>query len=460
MQTAEMKTQHVAVNQETRNMSEELKDYTAVNIDEFLVSKNSVIREYEQTDALAVDQLFEGVPGGNIIFGGMQIRKKKYSDTTTAGVWIGVDTDGVGKINIGDSTDFLLWNGSSLVMSGDITASSGTIGGWTIGATTLTGGGVTLDSSGIITGGTIRTSSSGQRVQMLSSSNTLQIYDSGGTVRAESYSNGWQFNNSVGTAAGRVFIENTFGNLELQAVTADLFLTAADDITFAPGNGAIVMYLDGTTKDLVLSSGDFVLGSTTIVGGGSWTLTLPSTNGTSGQFLQTDGSGNTTWASVSGGANTSLSNLTTTSINEDLVPAGATQDLGTSLSPWDVAYVDDIFLTNASGGIYYNSNLALDFYATRIELGSTYSDFSPATSLSANLGSTNRWSQLRVDTIDLTGNIGMNDNQITDIDEIRFTTGAAKTAGVEGAITFFDSGTIQYRGQIVSTEYSFDLTAV
>jgi hypothetical protein len=39
---------------------------------------------------------------------------------------------------------------------GNITATSGTIGGWTIGATTLTGGTVTLDSSGLISGGTIR----------------------------------------------------------------------------------------------------------------------------------------------------------------------------------------------------------------------------------------------------------------------------------------------------------------
>jgi hypothetical protein len=42
------------------------------------------------------------------------------------------------------------------IFRGNITATSGTIGGWTIGATTLTGGGTTLNSSGLITGGTIR----------------------------------------------------------------------------------------------------------------------------------------------------------------------------------------------------------------------------------------------------------------------------------------------------------------
>lgn len=40
---------------------------------------------------------------------------------------------------------------TNATITGSITATSGTIGGWTIGATTLTGGGVTLDSAGGIT---------------------------------------------------------------------------------------------------------------------------------------------------------------------------------------------------------------------------------------------------------------------------------------------------------------------
>lgn len=404
---------------------EELKDYTSLDISEFLVADTSVLTEYAQTDSLAFDQAFEGVPGGNIIFGGMQIRKKKYSDVTTAGVWVGVDVDGVGKINIGDNSNFLLWNGSSLTVSGAITATSGTIGGWVIGADTLSsaGGEIVLDSDGeTITGGTIRTSSTGERVQMLSSTNTLQIIDSSGDVRAESYSNGWQFNTSSEVAAGRVFIENTFNNLQIQAVTSDLFLTSVDDITFAPGNGSISFYIDGTTKDVVLnsgdldiSSGDLILGSTTIVGGGSWTLTLPPNNGTNGEFLMTDGSGDTSWETVSAGADTDLNNLTTTSINEHLIPEGSTQDLGTSSLPWDRLYVDDIYLTNDDGGIYYNSNLALDFYATEIRLGSTYDDFSPASALAANLGDAFRWNLANFDSLDVSGTV--------DAASLRFSTG-------------------------------------
>ena len=57
---------------------------------------------------------------------------------------------------------------------GNITATSGTIGGWTIGATTLTGGGTTLNSNGTIsgatiTGGIVQTAASGNnRVELIS----------------------------------------------------------------------------------------------------------------------------------------------------------------------------------------------------------------------------------------------------------------------------------------------------
>jgi hypothetical protein len=191
----------------------------------------------------------------------------------------------------------------------------------------------------------------------------------------------------------------------------------------------------------------------------SYTLTLPTTDGTSGQVLSTNGSGVLSWIAAGAGADTDLNNLTTTSINQSLIPEGATQDLGTSALPWDRGYIDDVYLTNGDGGIYYNANLALDFYATRIELGSTYDDLSPASALSSNFGDTNRWNAGFFDTLDLTGAIDMNNNRLNDVDELRLHTGTANTAGAEGAIAFYDSGSIQYRGQIVSTEYSFDLTA-
>lgn len=70
---------------------------------------------------------------------------------------------------------------SSGTFRGSITATSGTIGGFVIGATTLTGGTSLSFSStgtGIITSGTIRTASSGTRVEMSGTNNRLDVYNS------------------------------------------------------------------------------------------------------------------------------------------------------------------------------------------------------------------------------------------------------------------------------------------
>lgn len=67
---------------------------------------------------------------------------------------------------------------------------------------------------------------------------------------------------------------------------------------------------------------------------GSYTLTLPGADGSSGQVLSTDGSGILSWVSASGGgANTSLSNLITTAINADLI--------GNTGGNWNIQTTDD-----------------------------------------------------------------------------------------------------------------------
>jgi hypothetical protein len=55
----------------------------------------------------------------------------------------------------------------------------------------------------------------------------------------------------------------------------------------------------------------------------SYSLTLPLDDGTSGQFLQTDGSGVLSWAAASGFANTALSNLTGFTTGQIVVPSSS-----------------------------------------------------------------------------------------------------------------------------------------
>jgi len=73
------------------------------------------------------------------------------TDFTTAqnGFILGIDDSDADKVKfyLGDATDYLYWNGANLVLSGSITATTGAIGGWTIGATTISSASITLDSS-------------------------------------------------------------------------------------------------------------------------------------------------------------------------------------------------------------------------------------------------------------------------------------------------------------------------
>lgn len=109
---------------------------------------------------------------------------------TGTGFWMG-NVSGTTKFSLGNSGgNKMTWNGTTLAITGSITATTGTIGGWTIGSTTLTGGGVTLDSAGIITGGTIQTASSGQRIVLNGSTNDIKVYNTSGNNVGTVYGDG------------------------------------------------------------------------------------------------------------------------------------------------------------------------------------------------------------------------------------------------------------------------------
>jgi fibronectin-binding autotransporter adhesin len=103
------------------------------------------------------------VPGGHI-----KVGQSNYNVGT--GFWLGLDS-GVPKLSLRVSTgNNLTWDGDSLDITGTLTATSGTIGGFTLGSTTLTATNLTLDSSG-------------QRIT-LGSSNDIVILDADdGTYR-------------------------------------------------------------------------------------------------------------------------------------------------------------------------------------------------------------------------------------------------------------------------------------
>lgn len=129
----------------------------------------------------------------------------------------GWSIDGSGNVEFNNGT-----------FRGTISATSGQIGGWTIGATTITGGGVTLDSTGFITGGTIRTAASGTRVQLVSS-NEIQFY------------NGSSF-------VGSIFASSTtgIGFFDASSVLNMAVLSTNGDVALAKSGGSFLAQSGGT----------------------------------------------------------------------------------------------------------------------------------------------------------------------------------------------------------------------
>jgi hypothetical protein len=82
------------------------------------------------------------ITSGTIVSSTLRFGKESYFDTT-AGYYIGGT-----QMNIGTSTNYMKFNGSSLTISGNITGSSGTFGGLTLSSSGLSSSQFSIDSSG------------------------------------------------------------------------------------------------------------------------------------------------------------------------------------------------------------------------------------------------------------------------------------------------------------------------
>lgn len=76
--------------------------------------------------------------------GSLTAGKQSFTNNET-GYILGID-NGVPKFYIGNTGNYLNWTGTQLIVSGNITATTGIIGGWTIGATTLSATSLVLDA--------------------------------------------------------------------------------------------------------------------------------------------------------------------------------------------------------------------------------------------------------------------------------------------------------------------------
>lgn len=116
-------------------------------------------------------------------FTGGKILSKNGTDFTSINLDDGTFSFASGKLK---------YDGSTLEVNGKITAKSGEIGGWTVGASTLTGGNTTLNSNGTITCSYLIANNSGTIGNLTISSSGL----SGGNISSSSFSGSGSFSGS------------------------------------------------------------------------------------------------------------------------------------------------------------------------------------------------------------------------------------------------------------------------
>ena len=125
-----------------------------------------------------------------------------------------------------------------------------------------------------------------------------------------------------GTAATGLGLSKT-SYIEIAGGSASLAATESVYLTDGTSGAANVLWtLDAGSSNLnafeILGSSGIKMGGSTTgyvtikpsATAGDWTLTLPANDGTSGQFLQTDGNGVGSWATASGGGSSTFLTLT------------------------------------------------------------------------------------------------------------------------------------------------------
>lgn len=168
------------------------------------------------------------------IIGNNESRAYIYNGTdsmssTTVGTYIGTDgfrnyKSALKYVDISDGV--LSCNGANI--TGTITANTGSIGGWTIGTSSLTGGSVTLNSNGSLSGPSWSISNTG--LATFSNVNITGGTVAGGTV-GSGISGGNINNNSINVYKFDSGVETWVGDIAAGTITAARINTALQDVS-------------------------------------------------------------------------------------------------------------------------------------------------------------------------------------------------------------------------------------
>lgn len=211
--------------------------------------------------------------------------------------WTNLPT-GVGTVNVGVINELSYYAANGDAVSGNANA-------------TITNGSLTLGQTSSVAGELILSGSTSGAVTVNTASTagtwTLTLPDNNGTNGQALVTDGngvtsWAAVGGSGTVSN--------GNTNELAFYSSTGIVVSGNTNVRASAGAMTLGVAGSAAgSLALSgatSGTVTLATNAIAG--SWTLTLPATDGANGQALVTDGSGNTTWAAVGGSGTVNLGN--------------------------------------------------------------------------------------------------------------------------------------------------------
>ena len=272
---------------------------------------------------------------GDVIKAGAITESKLYTGAVTANK-IGANAVTAAKIYANTITASQIAAGTitaTEIKANTITAAkiaTGTITADEIDVSTIT----TLDlTAGSIIGVEIKTGTSGQRTVI--SGSTIKLYDSDGHLRLESFGGQgtYSFFDSSGDLMGGIEGNKGSSSYGLRFLikegphSAKNVLNLYDDRIET--NGTLNPEYNDTDN---LGRSDLQRWNKLYV-----------------KEIRLSGVTRSTWPSASSGANTALSNLTTTSINKSLIPSTGTIDLGSAAKEWNTLWL------NSGSSIYWGT---------------------------------------------------------------------------------------------------------
>jgi hypothetical protein len=316
--------------------------------------------------------------------------KTVYNDTSNAGYWLGVHA-AVGYFRIGNAVQQLLWDGTNLTISGGITATSGVIGGWTIGAADIHAGSGSTYTQVSSAGGSTPAFSAGSATVTAA---PFMVTQSGAITAISGSIGGWTIDSTSG------FILGSGATTRGIAVGSTTFYAGSATPSSAPFSVTSAGALTATSATII---GTITTGNITATGGTIGGVTINATSLSSTGWTLTNAGVMTSTSGTIGGLTISSTALT--------VPSGVKLKFGIGA----LDYLNDNLLhfelsSSLIGKIEFKNGSEVTYTDLQVKASSTVGQMSLRTRgttnrsgiITLNGGNTNATTNVSIAAIDST----------------------------------------------------------